>query len=135
MTLTARRFIRAPADEAWALIARTGSWPLWGPSVSAVQPVNETLTVGMRGRVRTPVGIWLPFHITSCNPPHSWAWSVLSIPASTHSVEPVPGGCRISFSVPTPALPYLIVCRVALTRIAALLESSDMQSPPPTSDR
>jgi hypothetical protein len=135
MTLSARRFIRAPADEAWELISRTGSWPLWGPSVSAVHPVDETLTVGMRGRVRTPVGIWLPFHITSCDPPHSWAWSVLSIPATTHSVEPVPGGCRISFSVPAPALPYLVVCRVALTRIAALLESSDMQPPPPTSDR
>jgi hypothetical protein len=126
VTLTARRFVTATADEAWALISRTGSWPLWGPSVSAVEPVDETLSVGMRGRVRTPAGIWLPFRITSFDPPHSWAWSVLSIPATTHSVEAVPGGCRISFSVPAPALPYLVVCRVALSRIAALLESSDI---------
>jgi Polyketide cyclase / dehydrase and lipid transport len=133
VTLTATRFIRATPDEVWALISRTGSWPLWGPSVSAVEPVDETLSCGMRGRVRTPAGIWLPFHITGFDPPRSWAWSVLSIPATTHSVEPAPGGSRISFSVPTPALPYLVVCRLALTRIAALLESSDTQAPPRTS--
>jgi Polyketide cyclase / dehydrase and lipid transport len=73
VTLAARRFVRATPDEAWALISRTGSWPLWGPSVSAVEPVDGTLSVGMRGRVRTPVGIWLPFHITSFDPPRSWS--------------------------------------------------------------
>lgn len=76
----------------------------------------------MQGRVRTPVGLWLPFRVTRCEPPHFWAWSVLGIPATTHTVEPAPGGCRISFGVPAVAFPYLVVCLVALRRIAALLE-------------
>jgi hypothetical protein len=77
----------------------------------------------MRGRVRTPLGIWLAFEITACDPPHSWAWSVLSIPATSHAIAAVDGGCRVSFSVPAPAFAYLAVCRLALARIAAQLEA------------
>ena len=123
VTLSVGRFVEATPHEAWALISRTGSWPIWGPSVSAVEPADAQLSLGMRGRVRTPIGLWLPFHITGFDPPRSWTWSVLSLPAPSHRVEPVPGGCRVSFSVPAPAFPYLAVCRLALERIAALLEA------------
>jgi len=123
-TVTTGRFIRAAPADAWALISRTDTWPEWGPPVSAVDPAGATLSLGLRGRVRTPVGLWLPFEITAFDPPHSWAWSVLSIPATTHAVAVAAGGCRVSFGVPAPAVAYLAVCRIALERIAVLLESS-----------
>jgi hypothetical protein len=91
--------------------------------VVAVEPADATISMGMRGRVRTPVGVWLPFRITGFAPPHTWSWSVLTIPATSHSVQAVPGGCRIAFGAPGPAWPYLVVCRIALGRIAAILES------------
>jgi len=123
--LTVSRLVRAPPEDAWALISATDTWPLWGPSVSAVEPASARLALGMRGRVRTPLGLWIPFTITGFDPPHSWAWSVLSIPATSHAVAPAPGGCRVSFDVPAPAFPYLAVCRLALERIATLLETPD----------
>ena len=107
------------------LISRTASWPIWAPTVSAVEPADTELSLGMRGRVRTPVGLWLPFHITSFDPPRSWGWSVLWLSATGHSVEPAPGGCRVSFSVPAPGYAYLAVCRLALERIATLLEAPE----------
>ncbi len=119
------RFVEASPEDAWALISRTDSWPAWGPTVSAVEPVDATISLSMRGRVRTPLGLWLPFRITAFDPPRSWAWSVLSIPATSHTIAPAPGGCRISFAVPAPAVAYLTVCHLALERIAGLLEAPD----------
>jgi len=91
------------------------------------ESVGEPLGLGLRGRVRTPVGLWLPYEVTAFDPPRAWAWSVLSVPATNHVIAPAPGGCRVSFAVPTPAFAYLAVCRVALERIAALLEAREMR--------
>lgn len=121
------RFVHAPPEEAWALLSDPGTWSTWGPTVSAVEPAGEPLRLGLRGRVRTPVGLWLPYEVTAFDPPRSWAWSVLSVPATNHVIAPAPGGCRVSFAVPTPAFAYLAVCRVALERIAALLEAREMR--------
>jgi len=117
------RFVQASPEEAWALISRTTSWPAWGPTISAVEPVDAAISLSMRGRVRTPLGLWLPFRITAFDPPRSWAWSVVNIPATSHSIAPAPGGCRIRFAVPAPAVAYLAVCHLALERIAGLLEA------------
>lgn len=119
------RVVAASPEAAWELLTSTRTWPRWGPSVVAVEPSDGTIHAGMRGRVRTPVGVWLPFRITNCDPPRTWGWSVGPIPATSHTVEAVPGGCRIGFAVALPALPYLVVCQVALGRIAALLEGGD----------
>lgn len=126
-SVTVGRFVPVAPEKAWALLAHTDAWPSWGPAITAVEPVAEPLRLGLRGRVRTPVGLWLPFQITAFDPPRSWAWSVLSIPATNHVVEAASGGCRISFAVPTPAFAYLAVCRLALGRIATLLEAPEMR--------
>ena len=123
--ITVSRCVEATPEAAWDVLASTRAWTRWGPSVTAVDPADSTISSGMRGRVRTPVGIWLPFRITGFDPPHRWAWSVLGIPATSHRVDPAPGGCRISFGVPVAAFPYLLVCRVALRRIAELLAAAD----------
>jgi len=121
-SISVGRFMPAPAEQAWALVSHTATWSAWGPTISAVEPAGEALRLGLRGRVRTSVGLWLPFQITAFDPPRSWAWSIRSIPATNHVVTPAPGGCRVSFAVPTPAFAYLAVCRLALERIAVLLD-------------
>ena len=118
------RVVAADPGEAWNLLTHTRRWPEWGPSVTAVDPEDAQITEDMTGRLRTPVGVWLPFRITGVDPPHTWEWRVLGLPATSHRVEAVPGGCRVSFGVPVVASPYLAVCRTALSRIAALLEGS-----------
>jgi len=123
MRLTVSRSVAASPDAAWKLVSSTGSWTRWGPSVTAVQPASAVVSEGMIGRVRTPLGLWFPFRITRVEPHHSWSWSVLGVPATTHQVDPVPGGCRVTFGVPLPAFPYLLVCRLALRRIASALEA------------
>jgi uncharacterized protein YndB with AHSA1/START domain len=123
MRFTVSRHVAAGPDAAWELLTSTRAWTRWGPSVTAVEPADAVVFEGLVGRVRTPVGLWLPFRITALVPGHSWAWSVLGIPATSHQVEAEPGGSRVTFGVPGPALPYLLVCRLALRRIAAALEA------------
>ena len=122
MTVTVSRSYAVPVEAAWSLLVSTGTWSRWGPSVRGVEPSAAVLTEGLRGRVRTPLGIWLPFRITQLEPQHSWTWSVLGIPATSHRVDAEPGGSRVTFGVPRLAFPYLVVCRLALGRIAAELE-------------
>ena len=105
---TVTRTMAASPDAAWDLLASTGTWARWGPSVTAVEPADTLPSAGLVGRVRTPLGIWLPFRI---------------IPATSHRVDTAPGGCSVTFEVPGPALPYLLICRTALRRIAAEIES------------
>ena len=120
---TVTRTMAASPDAAWDLLASTGTWARWGPSVTAVEPADTLLSAGLVGRVRTPLGIWLPFRITHLDPGRSWAWSIAGLPATSHRVDTAPGGCSVTFEVPGPALPYLLICRTALRRIAAEIES------------
>jgi len=117
--------IAATPSAAWELLASTGTWTRWGPSVTAVEPADTDLAEGLTGRVRTAIGIWLPFRITHLDECRSWSWSVLGIPATSHEVDAIPGGCRVTFGVPFPGFPYLLICQLALGRIARELEAAD----------
>ncbi len=114
--------IAATPGAAWQLLASTGTWTEWGPSVTAVEPAEAVLSEGLVGRVRTPLSVWLPFRITHLEPHRCWSWSILGIPATSHRVDALPGGCRVTFGVPVLAFPYLLICRSALRRIATSLE-------------
>ena len=110
---------------AWALLTDTRRWPEWGPTVSAATVTSSAspfVATGSTGRVRTPVGVWLPFEVTEFDEGHRWSWRVTGVPATSHEVEPAGAdGCRVSFLVPTAAAPYLAVCALALRRIERLL--------------
>ena len=110
-----------PASTAWQLLTDTRTWPRWGPTITAVDTDPPVIAAGSTGRLRTPVGLWLPFAITSFEPGSSWSWRVAGVPATGHRVEATPGGCRIVFEVPTLVAPYAAVCRLALRRIDHLL--------------
>jgi hypothetical protein len=70
--------------------------------------------------VRTVLGAWLPFEVTEFTEGRSWRWRVAGLPATSHLVEPRPGGCRVTFGVPFAAAPYALVCQEALRRIERL---------------
>ena len=89
--------------------------------MTRVECVRRFITGGTRGRVRTSIGIWLPFEIRDFVDGRYWSWKVAGIPATGHHVESLGGGrCRLSFVVPWPAAPYLTVCRLACARIRAM---------------
>lgn len=120
MPLGVHRDVAAPPDRVWALLVDLDAWPRWGPSVSRAELDDDELHLGSRGRVWTPVGVPLPFEITSFDPGRSWAWRVAGIPATTHSVEPVGTGARVGMTAPLWAPVYLPVLALALRRIEGM---------------
>ena len=113
--------IDASSDRLWWFLGNTSRWPAWGPSVLAVEPPARDVEPGLRGRVRTRGGFWLPFEVTEVDPGAAWRWRVAGIPATGHRVERLgPERCRVVFEVPSWAAPYALVCRLALRRLARL---------------
>lgn len=124
MQLWTRRTMDATPTAAWALLTDLDRWPDWGPSLTgATLDEPGRFETGATGTVRTAVGIDLPFELTDVVDGRRWSWDVAGASATTHEVEPVDGGVRVSFGVPVWAPPYLPVCAVALRRIDSLLRA------------
>jgi hypothetical protein len=110
-----------PAAFAWALLTDTHAWPKWGPSVRAVEAPTRFIAAGMRGRLQTAPGLWLPFEITDWEEGRAWAWRVGGIPATGHRVTALTArSCRVEFTIPSWAPFYVPVCRLALSRLDTL---------------
>ncbi len=108
----------APGNRVWRLITDTRTWQHWGPSVRAVDCDDRFIHAGSSGRIRTPVGVWVPFIVGAFEPESFWDWRVAGVPATGHRVEPLgPNRCRLTFTVPAWAFGYGLVCRLALLRI------------------
>lgn len=117
--------MHASADVAWRLLTDTEAWPRWGPSVRAVDAPARFIDAGMRGRVQTVAGLWLPFEVTAWEPGRSWSWRVAGVAATGHRVVPVDlRACQVEFTVPAWAPFYLPVCAAALRRLDRLARSA-----------
>lgn len=128
LRLEVARTVAAPAESAWSVLTDTDLWPLWGPSVRAVESPTREIAAGTRGRVGTVAGVWLPFEVETCAD-RRWTWRVAGVPATGHRVDPLVGDrARVVFEVPLWAAPYVFVCWVALRRIARLAESGAQSS-------
>jgi hypothetical protein len=124
--------IRAPSHTVWNLLVDTSRWAEWGPSIRAVECCDRFLTPHSSGLIKTVFGFSVPFAVTHFEPGKAWSWSIFGIPATTHFVESLgTGRCRLFFGVPILAFPYLLVCLIAIRRIAELTESG--QDPASTS--
>ncbi len=120
MPWTVHRHLDAAPQVVWSVLVDLDAWPTWGPTVTAARVDAEPFGLGSRGHVRTPVGLELPFEVTRFVEGREWAWQVGGIPATTHSVRPEAGGCRLSMGAPLWAPGYLPVLAVALARIEAM---------------
>lgn len=122
--------ISAPIEVVWDIITDTEKWPVWGPSVTQVACPERWISLGMRGRVRTAVGLWLPFEITKFEAPNYWSWSVAGIKATGHGLEIVNDKeCLLHFEIPYGLFPYKFVCHLATKKISLLAQSSLMHKP------
>jgi hypothetical protein len=115
--------IRAPSPAVWNLLVDTSRWADWGPSIRAVECSDRILSPLSSGRIETVLGFSVPFVVTHFEPGRAWSWRVFGIPATTHSVESLgKSRCRLLFGVPILIFPYLLICLVAIRRIADLIE-------------
>lgn len=110
--------VAVPPGRAWELLTDPDAWPSWGPTVRGAT-LDGPFRSGTTGRVTTSVGVTLPFTLRDVVPGRSWSWDVAGVRATSHHVGAAgPGRSRITFGVPPWALPYLVVCRLALVRLA-----------------
>lgn len=118
------REIGAPGSAAWDLLTDTGWWPDWGPSVTDVDCEDERIRPGTTGRVRLPLGLWVPFEVTAVDERnYRWTWRVAGVASTGHRVEPAGHKrCRVVFELPLIAGGYVPVCDRALARLARRLE-------------
>jgi len=114
--------IQCSAEEAWRLLTDTQQWPCWGPSVSGVACEQRYIGPDSAGWVKTMLGFWVPFAIDEYRELRFWSWRIGRFPATGHRVI-VEGetACVVAFDMPWWALPYIVVCRIALSRINRLL--------------
>jgi hypothetical protein len=120
--LVVSRHVDATREKAWELLTDTERWPAWGPTVADVECDSRFVRSGTRGRVKLPIGVWVPFEVTTCAD-FRWTWKVARIPATGHRVEETPGGCRVCFEIPLVAAGYAPVCGRALGNIAKELRA------------
>lgn len=125
------RQLEASAGQVWDLITDTHTWPVWGPSIRTVDCPQRYIHAGCSGRVQTPIGIWLPFVVTTFEPGSYWDWRVAGIRATGHRVDLLNSyGCRLAFTVPAWAAVYGPVCHLALSRIERLLRAQGKEYEP-----
>jgi uncharacterized protein YndB with AHSA1/START domain len=115
--------IGAPTPHVWALLTEFRHWSRWGPSIRAVESDAESVAVGVRGRIQTVIGGWLPFEITAVEQERRWDWTVAGLPATRHFVVALsPSRTRAEISVSWLLAPYVAVLHVGLRRIKAMAE-------------
>lgn len=120
--LTVSTKLHAPASRVWRLLTDTRTWPQWGPSVKQVDFKERFIHSGATGRIRVPLGIWLPFTIKTFEAGRYWDWTVGGVAATGHRiVSRGPDRCVLTFTVPIWAAGYQVVCWLALRRIKRLL--------------
>lgn len=108
----------------WEIITDTQYWSHWGPSVREVDCSDRHIHSGSAGRVRTALGFWLPFTITTCIAMKTWAWRIGPVKATGHTIRrATENSCTLCFDIPRWAVLYLPVCWIALKRIQKLAEA------------
>ncbi len=120
------REISASPRQLWEIITDTTQWSEWGPSVVQVDCVQQYISEGCSGRVKTVIGVWLPFAITKYKEPYYWSWRIGNVEATGHRLAKVADNrCHLAFDMPWWAVFYLPVCYIALRRIESLSNRAD----------
>ena len=117
------RNIHTSIGELWDLITDTERWVAWGPSIRDVESSDQFIRKGSLGRIKIIIGLWINFRVTDFEAGRYWSWSIAGINATGHRIDVLNSNeCRLVFEVPWFAAPYIIICHLALNRIASILE-------------
>jgi hypothetical protein len=114
--------IAAPSDRIWPYVAEFEWWPRWGVSISDVESEANRVAPGVTGKVRTRLGLWLPFTIEDVVPGSFWDWSVAGVRATEHHLEPQRDHARVRFTAPLVVAPYAAVMTASLKKLKRLVE-------------
>ena len=114
----------APA-EVWERYAVPARWPEWAPQITGVELPVARLAAGLRGRVRGPLGVTLPFVVeTVDDTARRWSWTVSLGPVRLrllHWVSEGPdGGSTTGLRVTGPAplvVGYAPLAHLAIGRL------------------
>lgn len=116
--------IDTSAERVWSLLSEFEHWPSWGTSIRRVESQETRVAPGVEGRVQTVAGVWLPFTISDVTEGRFWTWNVAGIGATGHRVTVLADHrCRVEFTAPWAAAPYLVVLRISLRRVKSLAEA------------
>lgn len=114
--------IEATIDRVWSLLTEFRYWPAWGPSVRAVDSEVDAVAPGVKGRVQTAFGLWLPFEIEGFEAQEYWDWSVAGVRATGHRVTSLRDGrTHVAFTVPRLFSPYKLVLARGLRRLESIV--------------
>ncbi|MFI8191572.1 SRPBCC family protein [Streptomyces sp. NPDC085946] len=116
----------ARPDTVWLRYTSFRQWPTWSPYIVRVRVPAESLAEGVRGTVRSFLGITASFLVESVDEAErSWTWRVRFGPLRmrlTHEVRPHGEGTetRLRMRGPAPVLAaYAPLARLALRRLVA----------------
>jgi len=127
--IVSERTISAPSHLVHALLTDVEAWALWSPHIASVEPPTGSVAAGWTGQVKawfspTPTTMT----VTWAEPGRGLGWET---PGLGHTlryeqrIEPVSGGCRVTFSAE-------VVGRLGetLTRAAAPLAEYEAKRAP-----
>lgn len=100
--IVSERTISAPSHLVHALLTDVEAWALWSPHIASVEPPTGSVAAGWTGQVKawfspTPTTMT----VTWAEPGRGLGWET---PGLGHTlryeqrIEPVSGGCRVTFS-------------------------------------
>ncbi len=114
-----------PPAEVWERYAVPARWPEWAPQITGVELPVARLTAGVRGRVRGPLGVRLPFVVEMVDEAaRHWSWTVSAGPVRLHLLHWVTegpnGGSTTGLRVTGPApavVGYAPLAHLAIGRL------------------
>ena len=111
--------------EVWERYAVPARWPEWAPQITGVELPAARLAAGVRGRVRGPLGVTLPFVVETVDETaRRWSWTVSFGPVRLHLLhwvsERPDGGSTTGLRVTGPAplvVGYAPLAHLAIGRL------------------
>jgi hypothetical protein len=124
-TLTLHATGAVGPDEAWERYAVPARWSRWAPQITGVELPVPRLAAGVRGRVRGPLGVTLPFVVDTVDEAaRRWSWTVSLGPVRLHLLhwvtEGPDGGSTTGLRVSGPAplvVGYAPLAQLAIGRL------------------
>ena len=112
-------------DEVWERYAVPARWPDWAPQITGVEVPVSRLAAGVRGRVRGPLGVTLPFVVDTVDETaRRWSWTVSLGPVQVHLLhwvaEGPDGGSTTGLRISGPAplvVGYAPLAHLAIGRL------------------